>query len=246
MTETVLVGDDLSVAYGGVRAVRDVRLRVDAGQVVGLIGPNGAGKTSLMDGITGFAPLTGRLELRGRSLMGLRAHERRRAGISRTWQSIGIFDDLTVRENVAMAAHGNRAGGRVDEALSRLELLGIADRLPGSLSHGQRVRVGVARAYVGRPAVLLMDEPAAGLGGDERAQLIGIVREIVDEGAAVLLIDHDMEVIFEACDRIAVLDFGELIAEGTPKEVEQDERVIAAYLGTRRTEETPEQETDHG
>jgi branched-chain amino acid transport system ATP-binding protein len=238
VSEVLLSGRGLSVSYGGVKAVQNVDLEIRAGEVVGLIGPNGAGKTSLMDGITGFAPLAGTLTLQGREITGMRAHLRRRAGISRTWQSVGIFDDLTVAENVAMAATGVRANENVRIALERARLHAVADRLPGELSHGQRVLVGVARASVGDPDLILMDEPAAGLGDAERAELIATIRGIVERGAAVLLVDHDMDVVFEACDRISVLDFGELIAEGTPAEIESNPRVTAAYLGTKSAAET--------
>jgi branched-chain amino acid transport system ATP-binding protein len=235
MTAALLEGRGLSVSYGGVKAVQDVDLELHAGEVVGLIGPNGAGKTSLMDGVTGFAPLTGTLTLRGADISGLRAFRRRRAGISRTWQSVGIFDDLTVAENVAMAATGARIADEVAETLARFGLGDVASRLPGELSHGQRVLVGVARASIGRPDLILMDEPAAGLGATERAELIALIRRTAAEGAAVLLVDHDMEVVFEACDRIYVLDFGRLIAQGTPTQIETDPAVIAAYLGTRQS-----------
>lgn len=232
MSDILLSGRELSVAYGGVKAVQNVDLDIHAGEVVGLIGPNGAGKTSLMDGITGFAPLSGSLRLRGRELSGMRAHRRRRAGISRTWQSVGIFDDLTVEENIAMAA-GRGQASQIRESLEGFGLAEVASRLPGELSHGQRVLVGVARARVGEPDLILMDEPAAGLSDIERAELIAAIRSIVSRGAAVLLVDHDMEVVFGACDQISVLDFGKLIAHGTPEEIKADPAVAAAYLGTK-------------
>jgi ABC-type branched-subunit amino acid transport system ATPase component len=239
MSEPLLRTRGLTVSYGSVKAVDDVDLNVHAGEVVGLIGPNGAGKTSLIDGISGFTRTTGSLELSGRSLAKVAAHRRRHRGLSRTWQSVALFDDLTVLENIQVAT--GTARGRADaptkpgeEARRRLDQVGLAalaGRLPSELSHGQRVLVGVARALVGAPQVLLMDEPAAGLDDLESADFQELVREVASSGVGIVLIDHDMGLIMKVCDRLHVLDFGRTVASGTPQQVARDPAVIAAYLG---------------
>jgi branched-chain amino acid transport system ATP-binding protein len=236
--EAVLVGKGLSVSYGGVKALSAVDIEVRRGEVVGLIGPNGAGKTSFIDGVTGFAPMTGDLVLDGKSITGVRAHRRSGMGLSRTWQSVALFDDLTVRENVAVAARrgARRATGqshaeRVQGALERLGITQFASRLPGELSHGQRVLVGVARAIAAEPQVVLMDEPAAGLDDAEGRELGLFIRKLASEGMGILLVDHDMNLVLDVCDRLYVLDFGRLIASGPPSEISTNPAVIRAYLG---------------
>jgi ABC-type branched-subunit amino acid transport system ATPase component len=232
------VGNGLSVSYGGVKALSDVDIEVRRGEVVGLIGPNGAGKTSFIDGVTGFAPMTGELVLDGTPITGVRAHRRSALGLSRTWQSVALFDDLTVRENVAVAARkgAKRASGkshaeRVQGALERVGIVEFASRLPGELSHGQRVLVGVARAIAAEPQVVLMDEPAAGLDDSEGKELGRFIRKLAADGMGVLLVDHDMNLVLEVCDRLYVLDFGRLIASGPPTEISSNPAVIRAYLG---------------
>lgn len=230
-----------SVSYGGVHAVSDVSLSVHAGEVVGLIGPNGAGKTSFIDGVSGFAQMSGELRLGGSRIDDLRAHHRTAKGLARTWQSVSLFEDLTVAENVSVASRrsskrprreesGN--GDAVSSALERLEIADLALRLPGELSHGQRVLVGVARAIVDDPVLVLMDEPGAGLDDHERAALGRFLRDLARGGTAVLLVDHDMDLVLKVCDRISVLDFGRQIAEGTASQIAHDPIVVAAYLGT--------------
>ncbi|UFS59803.1 ABC transporter ATP-binding protein [Subtercola endophyticus] len=238
MPEAVLIGKGLSVAYGGVKALSDVDIEVRRGEVVGLIGPNGAGKTSFIDGVTGFATMSGDLRLDGTSLTGVRAHRRSGLGLSRTWQSVALFDDLTVRENVAVAAkRGARRSGaqshadRVQGAMDRVGIAEHASRLPGELSHGQRVLVGVARAIAAEPQVVLMDEPAAGLDDAEGRELGLFIRKLASEGMGILLVDHDMNLVLDVCDRLYVLDFGRLIASGSPQEISNDPAVIRAYLG---------------
>ncbi|GGM47617.1 ABC transporter ATP-binding protein [Dactylosporangium sucinum] len=235
----------LTVRYGGVLANDDVGLTVGAGEVVGLIGPNGAGKTSLVDAVTGFAPARGTVSLAGRRIDRLPPHARRRAGLARTWQAGELFADLTVRQNVAVATGrgplrnlwgdlaGRRPPGRdVDEVLELFGLHFVADRRPGELSLGRQKIAGVARALVGGTRVVLLDEPAAGLDTDESAEFGRHVRAVAESGLAVLLIDHDMTLVADVCDRVYVLDYGVVIADGTPQAVLADPAVRRAYLGS--------------
>jgi branched-chain amino acid transport system ATP-binding protein len=235
----------LSVSYGGVRAVSDADLDVQAGQLVALIGPNGAGKTTLIDAISGFVRYQGVVRLDGRDLAGLPPHRRAQLGLSRTWQSIELFDDLSVRENLSVASGRVRGWRTVGELLGRLRppaesisqalsLLGLekhADAKAADLSEGQRKLVGIARALVAQPRVLCLDEPAAGLDTHESKRLGQQLRQIVDTGMPVLLIDHDMNLVLEVSDHVVVLEFGKVIASGSSEHVRRDPRVIAAYLG---------------
>jgi len=223
----ILSVSGLSVAFGGVHALQEVGLHVGEGELVGLIGPNGAGKTTLIDAVTGFVPFTGQVELDGRDLGRLAAHERARLGLARTWQNTDLFDDLEVGENVAVVA-------READVLSALDLVDLgwaAGAMPDQLSEGARKRVGVARALAGRPRLLCLDEPAAGLDARESEELGRALRKLADGGQSTLLIDHDMGLVLSICDRVVVLEFGRVIADGPPETVRRDERVIAAYLG---------------
>ncbi|MEV6012810.1 ABC transporter ATP-binding protein [Streptomyces sp. NPDC051976] len=237
---------DLSVSYGGVHALSGVDLDVDEGQLVGLIGPNGAGKTTFIDAVTGFVRHGGRVELAGEDLTRLRPHTRVRHGLARTWQSIELFDGLSVAENVAVAAAQQSGwaatwretftrpvglGGDIQEALSVVGLDHRADTQAVDLSQGERKLVGVARALAGRPRVLCLDEPAAGLDSEESIRLGRRLRAVVDAGTGMLLVDHDMALILDVCDTVVVLDFGKVIASGPPDRVREDPTVIAAYLG---------------
>jgi branched-chain amino acid transport system ATP-binding protein len=247
MNDPVLVMDDLEVSFGGVRAVDSVSLAVAPERLVGLIGPNGAGKTTLIDAVSGFHRdrATGTVRLGGHDVTDAPPHRRAHLGLARTWQGVDLFDDITVRENLAVAAHRLSFAGairdllisqdddpRVDRTLERLRLEPVADALPRDLSAGVRKLAGVARALVQEPAIVLLDEPAAGLDRRETAwlgeQLAGLTRN----GMAVLLVDHDMSLVLDVCTEVHVLEFGRLIASGTPGEVRADERVIAAYLGS--------------
>jgi branched-chain amino acid transport system ATP-binding protein len=243
---------DLSVAFGGLRAVSDVSITVEPGTLVGLIGPNGAGKTTFIDAVTGFVPSTGRVLFEGREVNGLEPHRRARAGLVRTWQSLELFDDLDIRENLLVAAEragwksllldvvrpGRRtADDRVHAALDRLGLSELAARYPSEISQGQRKLVGVARALAADPRLVCMDEPAAGLDSDESAELGRHLRELVDEGDTIFLVDHDMGLVLNVCDYLYVIEFGQLIARGTPSEIRADDRVIAAYLGEQARKE---------
>jgi len=236
----------LSVSFGGLHAVRDVTLQIPPGSVTGLIGPNGAGKTTTIDALCGFVDARGTIALGGRSLDGLPPHERARAGLARTFQSIELFDDLTVAENLLVAASRGRwwstaldlvaprrDARRVDVG-GILELVGItdlADARPPSLSHGRRRLVSVARALASRPQLLLLDEPAAGLDPDETIALGDLLRRLPDTGIGVMLVDHDMSLVLDVCRDLIVLDVGAVIASGPTAEVSRDPAVTAAYLG---------------
>jgi branched-chain amino acid transport system permease protein len=214
----------LSVAFGGVRALEKVDLEVREGELVGLIGPNGAGKTTLIDAVTGFVPFTGQVKLDGQDLGRMAAYARARLGLARTWQNTDLFDDLEVGENIAVA------GGEA-QILDLVDLGWAAPAMPDQLSEGARKLVGVARALAGHPRLLCLDEPAAGLDARESEELGRSLRELADRGQSTLLIDHDMGLVLSICDRVVVLEFGRVIADGPPEAVRQNERVIAAYLG---------------
>lgn len=238
----------LTVRYGGLCAVDDVALHVNGGEVVGLIGPNGAGKTTFIDAVCGYTPAQrGSVTVGGRHLGHLPPHRRARLGLGRTFQSLELFDDLTVAQNLAVmgvrtgpaAVATDLAGPRrtttapaVVATLKTLGLTDVASRLPAELSNGQRHLVALGRAMAAAPRVLCLDEPAAGLDPNETELLADVVRSIAAGGTAVLLVDHDMDLMFGTCDRLEVLDFGRTIASGTPAEVRRNPAVIDAYLGT--------------
>jgi branched-chain amino acid transport system ATP-binding protein len=238
----------LTVAYGGLRANDRVDLAVPKGKLVGLIGPNGAGKTTFIDAITGFTKQTeGSVHFAGEDITNLSTHDRARRGLSRTWQSLELFEDITVRDNLLVAAsrpkwwsfladfvHPNRFGGldeQVDWALMQVGLTDFAPNYPGELPHGHRKLIGVARALVAKPKLVLLDEPAAGLDSAESHELGRQLRGLLDVGITVFLIDHDMGLVLSICDHLYVLDFGRIIAEGTPAQIRANPDVVAAYLG---------------
>jgi branched-chain amino acid transport system ATP-binding protein len=244
---TLLEADEISVTFGALRALDRLSLSVDAGRLVGLIGPNGAGKTTFVDAITGFTPHTGRLVFDAHELNGAPPRQRARAGLARTWQSVELFDDLTVAENLEAVAHRQsvrsllldlvwprrtRDRTAVEYALEAVGATDLADRQPRELSHGQRTLIGVARAIALSPLLICMDEPAAGLDTTESETLGQRLRGIVDRGTSILLIDHDMGLVLNWCDEIYVIEFGALIARGSPAQIRSDTRVIEAYLGT--------------
>lgn len=229
--DVVLRADHVGVKYGQVVAVDDVSFELRAGEIVGLIGPNGAGKTTLVDAICGFVPATGEVTTGGRRIDRLAPHKRTRAGLGRTFQDIELYDDLSVIENLKVAA-GRSPEGAVDKALDLLGITDLADVPAAELSQGQRQLVSVARVLAGEPRVALLDEPAAGLDTDESQWLGARLRAAQMSGTAMLLIDHDMDLVLGVCDRVIVLDLGSVIATGTPDEIRSSDAVIKAYLGS--------------
>ncbi len=233
-----LRASSVSRSFQGVEALRGVSLELRQGEIVGLIGPNGAGKSTLVNLLSGFdRPTHGQVLLEDQDVTRWPAHRRGRYGLARTFQHAHSFRSLSVRENVEVAALGVGASGReaakrTDSLMSVLGLGRYADAPAAALAHGDERRLGVARALATEPRFVLMDEPAAGLPEAEVPGFASVVRAVRDDhGAAVLLIDHNMALIMDVCDRIHVLDQGETLAEGTPQEIRANLDVAAAYLG---------------
>ena len=232
-----LRASSVSRSFAGVQALRDVSLELGPGEVVGLIGPNGAGKSTLVNVLSGFdRPSSGRVLLGEQDVTRWSAHRRGRHGLARTFQHSHAFRGLTVRENVQVSALGVGASGReasrrANELLGLLGLSGHAERPASQLAHGDERRLGVARALAGQPRYVLMDEPAAGLPEAEVPDFAAAVRTVRDRGAGVLLVDHNVALVLEVCERIHVLDQGTTLAEGTPAEIRAHLGVAAAYLG---------------
>jgi ABC-type branched-subunit amino acid transport system ATPase component/branched-subunit amino acid ABC-type transport system permease component len=249
-----LAVEGLTVRFGTVTAVHDVSLDVRPGEVVGLIGPNGAGKTTIIDAVTGFVrPAAGRVSFGGREVQRLSAARRARLGLRRSFQSLELFEDLDVEGNIRAGAEQGAAkaswvgdllwpgrpalGPTAVAAIRGFELEDDLGALPEELPYGRRRLVGIARAVASGPSVLLLDEPAAGLDEAESRELAGLIRRLAHErGMGILLVEHDMPLVMSTCDRIVCIDFGKVIASGTPEDVRGDELVVAAYLGSHGDE----------
>jgi branched-chain amino acid transport system ATP-binding protein len=242
---------DISVRFGGLQALDDVQLEVRPGEVLGLIGPNGAGKTTLFNVVCGFVrPDRGQISWQGRDLGRIRPQQLSRLGIARTVQGLGLFPHLSVLENVTVGADRHALAGfasalfglprsdrderqlrdRARAVLTELGIEGVADRMPGTLPYPVQKRVALARALAAEPELLLLDEPASGLSESELTELAELIGELRGR-MAVMLVEHHMELVMGVCDRIVVLDFGRVIATGTPAEIRADQGVLDAYLG---------------
>ncbi|MGY3696145.1 branched-chain amino acid transport system ATP-binding protein [Bradyrhizobium sp. USDA 3240] len=241
-----LVARGVSVQFEGLKALSDVTLAVPRGHIAGLIGPNGAGKTTLINVLTGFQPVgAGTVELEGEALNGIAAHMLRRKGVARTFQSGRLFRDLPVMDNLEVTGVGLGQGrpDAISEAERVMAWLGIshlANSIAGALPYTDERRVAIGRAIMGTPRYLLLDEPAAGMSEHESHELAGIIRRIASElNVGVLLIEHNIGLVLELCERIFVLDSGEIIEVGPPAQIRNSDAVRHAYMGTQRDELIP-------
>jgi branched-chain amino acid transport system ATP-binding protein len=232
----------VNVQFGGHRAVRDVDLDVEAGIVTGLIGPNGAGKTTTFNVITGLQePVSGRVLLDGQDITAKKAHHRAQAGIARTFQRLEVFGSLSARDNILTAAEIRRSWSRdreldpvaeTERLIDRVGIRAVADERVDSMPTGLARLVELGRALATRPRVLLLDEPASGLDDNEGEAFADLLLDLAAEGMAVLMVEHDVQMVMKVCSVIHVLDFGAILAVGTPSEIQRDQAVLDAYLGS--------------
>jgi branched-chain amino acid transport system ATP-binding protein len=239
MTDMLLGVSHISKSFGGLQVLIDVSFELGRGEILGLIGPNGAGKSTLFNVVTGvYRPNAGLVRFKGESLVGLKPHAVCRRGIARTFQLVRICPSMTVLQNVLVGAVYGRTGEKrkaLDEAVESLEMLNlmeVRDTVSAHLTYSDRRLVEIARAIATRPALALLDEPLAGLNPTETEKIMEVLRTIrSSRGLSMIWIEHKMDAVFNLCDRIVVLDYGQKIAEGHPKEIANDRRVMEAYLG---------------
>ncbi len=235
--DAILTINNVTMRFGGMVALNGITSELYKDEILGLIGPNGAGKTTLFNVISGgLKPTAGQVKLHGKKITGLEPHRICQAGIGRTFQIVRPFPTMTVRENVAVGAMASglsvrHAMDKAQEILEKLHMAHLADKYPGMLTLSEKKRVEVARALSGSPEILLLDEVMAGLNLQEMSEFTELIRDIHAQGITIVLVEHIMQAVVALCNRVIVLNFGEILTSGTPEEVMNDKRVISAYLG---------------